>query len=123
MMRAALLNSLGTLNTSPACPLVQSLYSSVYCIDYRILLNIVIVIKLKDLSILNFVNLLNEFCRTMEDNGTNGDINTDSDQSPLSVKESSIQPLSTARKVIQLKIDNPLLTNGINCMTKAFETD
>lgn len=119
MMR--LLNSLGTLNTSPACPLVQSLYSSVYCIDYRILL--VIVIKLKDLSILNFVNLLNEFCRTMEDNGTNGDINTDSDQSPLSVKESSIQPLSTSRKVIQLKIDNPLLTNGINCMTKAFETD
>lgn len=48
----------------------------------------------------------------MEDNGTNGDINTDSDQSPLSVKESSIQPLSTSRKVIQLKIDNPLLTNG-----------
>lgn len=59
----------------------------------------------------------------MENNGTNGDVNTDSDHSPLSVKQPSSQPLSTARKVIQLKIDNPLLTNGINCMTKAFETD
>lgn len=48
----------------------------------------------------------------MENNGTNGDINLDSDHSPLSVKEPSIQPPSTARKVIQLKIDNPLLTNG-----------
>lgn len=50
----------------------------------------------------------------MENNGTNGDVNTDSDHSPPSVKQPSSQPLSTARKVIQLKIDNPLLTNGIN---------
>lgn len=50
----------------------------------------------------------------MEKNGTNGDVNTDSDHSPPSVKQPSSQPLSTARKVIQLKIDNPLLTNGIN---------
>lgn len=48
----------------------------------------------------------------MENNGTNGDVNTDSDHSPPSVKQPSSQPLSTARKVIQLKIDNPLLTNG-----------
>lgn len=47
MMRAALLISLGIL-TSPAC---QSAVS-VYCTDNRISLNIVIVIKLKDFSIL-----------------------------------------------------------------------
>lgn len=123
MMRVVLLNFLGIFNILFVCLLVQFLYSSVYCIDYRILFNIVIVIKLKDLLILNFVNLLNEFCRIMEDNGINGDINIDFDQSFFLVKESFIQFFLIVRKVIQFKIDNLFFINGINCMIKVFEID
>lgn len=123
MMRVVLLNFLGIFNILFVCLLVQFLYSSVYCIDYRILFNIVIVIKLKDLLILNFVNLLNEFCRIMEDNGINGDINIDFDQSFFLVKESFIQFFLILRKVIQFKIDNLFFINGINCMIKVFEID
>lgn len=122
-MRVLLLNFLGIFNILFVCLLVQFLYSSVYCIDYRILFNIVIVIKLKDLLILNFVNLLNEFCRIMEDNGINGDINIDFDQSFFLVKESFIQFFLILRKVIQFKIDNLFFINGINCMIKVFEID
>lgn len=122
-MRVLLLNFLGIINILFVCLLVQFLYSSVYCIDYRILFNIVIVIKLKDLLILNFVNLLNEFCRIMEDNGINGDINIDFDQSFFLVKESFIQFFLILRKVIQFKIDNLFFINGINCMIKVFEID
>lgn len=122
-MRVLLLNFLGIFNILFVCLLVQFLYSSVYCIDYRIVFNIVIVIKLKDLLILNFVNLLNEFCRIMEDNGINGDINIDFDQSFFLVKESFIQFFLILRKVIQFKIDNLFFINGINCMIKVFEID
>lgn len=48
----------------------------------------------------------------MEENGTNGEV--DLDHGPVEVKGPSIQSPLTARKVIQLKIDNPLLTNGIS---------
>lgn len=45
----------------------------------------------------------------MERDGTNGEV----DHGPIEVHGSSIQQSLATRKVIQLKIDNPFITNGI----------
>jgi hypothetical protein len=52
----------------------------------------------------------------MDREGTNGEI----DHGPVEVRGSSLQQSLATRKVIQLKIDNPFITNGI---TKLHDID